>query len=75
MLVDATRPGQAHLMQRILTILKLELLSPNLRLSDRQVSAVMLAVAELEHEAARTAPDPALFKSRAQALVDLLSSG
>ncbi len=72
-LKDATRPGQAHLMQRALNILQCELLSPSLSLSEDQATDVVAAVAELEHEAARTAPDTAMFGSRAQMVLDLLS--
>jgi hypothetical protein len=72
-LKDATRPGQAHLMHRVLSILQRELLNPDLPLSSGQAAAVLSAVAELEHEAARTVPDTALFSDRAQSVVDLLA--
>lgn len=72
-LADATRPGQLHLMHRVLSILQREMLSPSLRLSEGQVAAVMAAVTELEHEAARNAPDTEMFIGRAQVIVDVLS--
>jgi hypothetical protein len=70
---DATRPGQLHVMHRVLSILQREMLSPSLRLSEGQVAAVMAAVAELEHEAGRNAPDTEAFIGGAQEIVDLLS--
>jgi hypothetical protein len=70
---DATRPGQLHVMHRVLSILQHEMLSPSLRLSEGQVAAVMAAVTELEHEAGRNAPDTEAFIGRARVIVDLLS--
>jgi hypothetical protein len=71
---DATRPGQAHVMRRILNILQSEILRPSLSLSGEQVAAVMAAVTELEHEAGRAAPDAGLFGRGAQIVIDLLST-
>ncbi len=72
-LEDATRPGQLHVMHQVLSILKRQMLSPSLRLSEGQVAAVMAAVTELEHETARNSPNTEVFIGRVQVVVDLLS--
>ncbi len=73
-LSDATRSGQRHVMCRVLDILQSDILRPTVRLTQPQVVAVMAAVTELQHEAARAAPDIALFCVRARLLIDTLSS-
>jgi hypothetical protein len=73
-LMDATRSGQRHVMGRVLDILQGDILRPTVRLTPPQVAAVMAAVTELQHEAARAAPDLALFCARARLVTDILSS-
>jgi hypothetical protein len=72
-LIEATRSGQRHLMCRVLEILQGDILRPSVRLTQPQVVAVMAAVTELQHEAARAAPDIALFSARARLVIDILS--
>ena len=73
-LLDATLSGQRHVMCRVLDILQGDLHRPTVRLAQPQVVAVMAAVTELQHEAARAAPDIALFCARARLVIDILSS-
>jgi len=73
-LTDATRSGQRHVMCRVLDILQGDILRPSVRLSQPQVVAATAAVTELQHEAARAAPDIALFCARARVVIDILSS-
>jgi hypothetical protein len=73
-LTEATRSGQRHVMCRVLDILQGDILRPTVRLTQPQVVAVMAAVTELQHEAARAAPDIALFCARARVVIDVLSS-
>ena len=73
-LIDATRSGQRPVMCRVLDILQGDILRPTVRLTQPQVVAVMAAVTELQHEAARAAPDIALFCVRARLVIDILSS-
>jgi hypothetical protein len=72
-LVDATRSGQHHVMSRVLDILQHDIIRPTVRLTQPQGVAVMEAVTELQHEAARAAPDIALFCVRARLVIDILS--
>jgi hypothetical protein len=72
-LTDATRSGQRHVMCRVLDILQGDIFRPNVRLSQPQVVAVRAAVTELQHEAARPAPDLALFCAHARLVIDILS--
>ena len=72
-LTDATRSGQRHVMCRVVDILQGDVLRPSVRLSQPQVVAVMAAVTDLQHEAARPAPDLALFCARARLVIDILS--
>jgi hypothetical protein len=73
-LTEATLSGQRHVMSRVLDILQGDLLRPTVQLAQAQVVAVTTAVTELQHEAARAAPDIALFCARARVVIDILSS-
>jgi hypothetical protein len=73
-LTEATRSGQRHLMCRVLDILQSDVIRPTVRLTHPQVVAIMAAVTELQHEAARAAPDIALFCVRAKVVIDILST-
>lgn len=72
-LTEATRSGQRHLMCRVLDILQGDIIRPTVRLTQPQVVVVMAAVTELQHEAARAAPDIDLFCARARLVIDILS--
>jgi hypothetical protein len=72
-LTEATRSGQRHLMCRVLDILQVDIIRPTIRLTQPQVVVIMAAVTELQHEAARAAPDIALFCARAGIVIDILS--
>jgi hypothetical protein len=72
-LKGATQAGQRHLMLRALDILQGDVLRPTLQLNESQVVTVMAAVTTLQHEAARAAPDIALFCSRVALVIDILS--
>ena len=72
-LTDATRSGQRHLMGRVLEILQGDIIRPTVRLTQPQVVAVVAAVTELQHEAARAAPDIDLFCARARLVIDILA--
>jgi hypothetical protein len=71
---QVTRAGQSPLMRKVLDILRREALRPDLRLAQPEVAALMGAIEDLEHEAARRAPDPAAFNRRAQVVVAALSA-
>ena len=73
-LTDATLSGQRHVMGRVLEILQGDILRPTVQLTQPQGVAVMAAVTELQHEAARAAPDVGLFCARASLVIDILSS-
>jgi hypothetical protein len=73
-LEQVTRFGQSPLMRKVLDILRREALRPDLRLEKPEVAAVMGAIEDLEHEAARLAPDSAAFNRRAQVVVAALSA-
>ena len=72
-LTEATRLRQRHLMCRVLDILQADIIRPTVRLTQPQVAAVIAAVTELQNEAARAAPDTALFCARARIVIDILS--
>ena len=73
-LTEATRSGQRHVMCRVLDIIEGDILRPTVRLTPPQGVAVSAAVTELQHEAARAAPDIALFCVRARLVIDILSN-
>jgi hypothetical protein len=71
---QATGAGQAHLMRRIVGIIREEILWPGVRLGP-QLAKVMATVADLDHEVARLAPDPEEFCRRASGVLELLLFG
>ena len=71
-LTQVTGSGQRHVMCRVLEIVRGDILRSSVRLTPPQVVAVMQAVTELQHEAARTAPDLALFRASAGLVIDIL---
>ena len=68
----ATRSGQEHLMSKVLTILRREVLEVEGPIAGCDVASVSNAMADLEHEAGRIAPLPDAFNRHAQAVVDAL---
>lgn len=60
-------------MCRVLDILQADIIRPTVRFTQPQVVVVMAAVTELQHGAARAAPDIALFCARARLVIDILS--
>jgi hypothetical protein len=72
---EATGPGRAHLMRRILGIVREEVLWPGLWLTGRRRAMVVATMDDLDREVMRRAPDLAEFRHRASGLLDLLSSG
>jgi hypothetical protein len=71
----ATGAGQAHLMRRILDIVREEIRWPTFWLTDGQLATVTATIGDLEHEVARLAPDPKVFRGLAPGLLELLSAG
>jgi hypothetical protein len=69
-----TRSGQDHVMQKLVRILRGEVLREGLSLSSLQVGTAMNALTDLEHEAGRVTPMPAVFNDSARILVGLLTS-
>jgi hypothetical protein len=67
-----TRSGQDHVMRKVLRILRTEVLSVGLSLTDGQLGVVMSSLNDLEHEAGRVVPRPAAFNDNASVVVDVL---
>jgi hypothetical protein len=70
-----TRSGQDHVMQKLVRILRGEMLREELSLSSLQLGAAMNALTDLEHEAGRVTPMPNVFNGSASVLVGLLTAG
>ena len=70
-----TRSGQDHVMQKLVRILRGEMLREGLALSSPQLGAAMNALTELEHEAGRVTPTPSVFNDSARVVVGLLTQG
>ena len=68
-----TRSGRDHVMQKVVRILRGEMLREELSLSGQELGAAMNAMTELEHEAGRVTPMPDLFSDNARVLVGLLA--
>ena len=68
MLDTATIPGQHNLMDRVIGLLGQELS----RVSDWQRLSITGALADLARQAAQLAPDEAIFRVRAEMVVDVL---
>jgi hypothetical protein len=67
-----TRAGQQHVMGRILTILRGEILSLVFPLAEGDLASILEAMAELEHEAGRIAPTAAAFNRHARIITSVL---
>jgi hypothetical protein len=68
-----TRSGQDHVMQKLVRILRGEMLREELSLSSLQLGTAMDALTDLEHEAGRVTPMPTVFNGSARVLVGLLA--
>lgn len=68
----ATRSGQEHLMNKVLTILRRELLDARGPLAEPDLASLSGAMSELEHEAGRVSPLPNAFNRHAQVVMDAL---
>jgi hypothetical protein len=68
----ATRPGQEHLMNKVLAILRGEILEMRAPFDAAELASLLDAMSELEHEAGRIAPLPNTFNRHAQTVVDAL---
>ena len=67
-----TRAGQQHVMNRILSILRGEILSLGFPLATADLSSLLDAMTELEHEAGRIAPTAAAFNLHARVVAGVL---
>ncbi len=68
----ATRSGQGHLMNKVLAILRREVLDVGSPVAGADVATVSNALADLEHEAARVSPLAKAFNRHAQVIIDAL---
>lgn len=68
----ATRPGQEHLMKKVLAILRREILDLSAPLCGAELTRLLDAMSELEHEAGRIAPLPSDFNRHAQVIIEAL---
>jgi len=68
-----TRAGQQHVMNRILSILRGEILSLGLPLATADLASLLDAMKELEHEAGRIAPTAAAFNLHARVITGVLA--
>ena len=62
-------------MRKLLVLLRQEGLRTDRSFTAQQRDVVNRALIDLEHEAARLAPDPALFERPARILLDVLALG
>jgi hypothetical protein len=65
-----TMGGRVHVMQKVLKILRAEVLLPSLPLTDAQFNFVKEALKAAERETARIAPLPSVFADRVRTVVD-----
>jgi hypothetical protein len=72
-LLDVPPGGQHYLMDKVLPLLRREALDPGAHFQPNHCDLIMRSLDELEHEAARIAPDPDVFDRKAQILVDVLA--
>jgi hypothetical protein len=69
---EATRAGQDHLMHKLVTMLRGEVLEADLPLTGLEVVAVSDALTKLEHEAGRIAPTLVVFDDEARIVIAVL---
>ncbi len=68
----ATRSGQEHLMNKVLTILRSEVRDVQGPVAGSDQASVLTAMADLEHEAGRISPLANAFNRYAQVIIDAL---
>jgi hypothetical protein len=68
----ATRSGQSHLMNKVLGILRREMLEVKGPLAGADLACLLNAMSELEHEVGRISPLPNAFNRHAQVVIDAL---
>jgi hypothetical protein len=68
----ATRPGQEHLMNKVVGILRGEILDVKAPVGEADLACLLDAMSELEHEAGRISPLPNAFDRQARVVVDAL---
>ena len=68
----ATRPGQEHLMHKVVGILRGEILEVKAPLGGADLACLLDAMSELEHEAGRISPLPNVFNRQVRVVVDAL---
>jgi len=71
----ATRSGQEHVMNKVLTILRREMLDVEGPLVAADIVRLFEAMSELEHEAGRVAPLPLAFNRQAHLVIEALLRG
>jgi hypothetical protein len=69
---QATRSGQGHVMHKLVTMLRGEVLHVGLPFTGVEVLAVGDALTKLEHEAGRIAPTVLVFDDEARVVIDVL---
>ena len=73
MLEMVTRPGQDHVMQRVLSILRPEVVHAAIPPTDPRTGLLTRALHDLEQESVRTSPNLRVFGDRARLVVVVLS--
>ncbi len=68
----ATRPGQEHLMNKVLAILRREILDLRAPPCESELARLLDTMSELEHEACRIAPLPSDFNRHARVVIEAL---
>jgi hypothetical protein len=68
----ATLSGQAHLMNKVLGILRREMLEVKGPLAGADLACLLNAMSELEHEVGRLSPLPNAFNRHARVVIDAL---
>jgi hypothetical protein len=71
----ATMSGQGHVMNKVLAILRHEVLDAEGPLVAADIARLLESMSELEHEAGRVAPLPLTFNRHAQVVIDALLRG
>ncbi len=70
-----TRSGQGHVMNKVLAILRHEVLDADGPLVAAEVACLLEAMSELEHEAGRVSPLPIAFNRHAHLVIEALLRG
>jgi hypothetical protein len=68
----ATTSGQGHVMNKVLAILRHEVLNASGPFAAGEAAGLLDAMSDLEHEAGRVAPLPLTFNRQAHLVIDTL---